>query len=169
MPIIYVSGDATEPQGPGNKIIAHVCNDIGAWGAGFVKALSLKWPQPELEYKVLKAQKSPNLLELGTVQFVRTKGDVDDSIWIANMIGQRGIKNRKDGSTDDSPPIRYPAVLKCLDEVGKFAVANNASIHAPRFGAGLAGGDWDVIEAIIEKVLINKHGRQVTIYDLEIL
>jgi hypothetical protein len=40
MQIQYIAGDATAPIGDGNKIIAHVCNDIGAWGAGFVLAIS---------------------------------------------------------------------------------------------------------------------------------
>ena len=40
MPIQFITGDATAPIGKGNRIIAHVCNDIGAWGAGFVLAIS---------------------------------------------------------------------------------------------------------------------------------
>ena len=34
--IAYVQGDATQPQGTGARIIVHICNDIGGWGAGFV-------------------------------------------------------------------------------------------------------------------------------------
>lgn len=32
--IAFVTGDATAPEGEDVRIIAHVCNDIGAWGAG---------------------------------------------------------------------------------------------------------------------------------------
>ncbi len=49
--INYVKGDATSPIGDGVKLIVHVCNDIGAWGAGFVLALSKKWITPEKQYK----------------------------------------------------------------------------------------------------------------------
>lgn len=42
MPIHYITGDATIPIGEGKKIIAHVCNDIGAWGKGFVLPLAKK-------------------------------------------------------------------------------------------------------------------------------
>ncbi|MFJ9407826.1 hypothetical protein [Streptomyces sp. NPDC101393] len=38
--ITYVQGDATAPQGKGVKVIAHVRNDLGGWGKGFVLALS---------------------------------------------------------------------------------------------------------------------------------
>ena len=34
-----IKGDATAPQGSGTKIIAHVCNDQGGWGKGFVLAV----------------------------------------------------------------------------------------------------------------------------------
>jgi hypothetical protein len=30
----YVEGDATDPIGDGPRIIAHVCNDVGAWAEG---------------------------------------------------------------------------------------------------------------------------------------
>lgn len=38
--ITYLKGDATNPQSEENKIIAHICNDIGGWGKGFVVAIS---------------------------------------------------------------------------------------------------------------------------------
>lgn len=34
--INYIRGDATQPAGDGNRIIVHVCNDIGAWGKGLL-------------------------------------------------------------------------------------------------------------------------------------
>ena len=45
--INYIKGDATNPQISGNKIIVHICNDIGGWGKGFVLAISNKWKEPE--------------------------------------------------------------------------------------------------------------------------
>jgi hypothetical protein len=49
--IKYVIGDATRPEGTGNRIIAHVCNDYGGWGAGFVLALSKRDAMPEMAYR----------------------------------------------------------------------------------------------------------------------
>ncbi|MDJ1502927.1 hypothetical protein [Xanthocytophaga agilis] len=37
MNIQYVKGDAAKPQTEGNKIIFHICNDIGGWRRGFVQ------------------------------------------------------------------------------------------------------------------------------------
>ena len=49
--INYLVGDATRPVGEGVKLIIHCCNDIGAWGAGFVVALSKRWEGPEKCYR----------------------------------------------------------------------------------------------------------------------
>ena len=39
----FIKGDATSPQAKGRKIIAHICNDLGKWGKGFVMAVSARW------------------------------------------------------------------------------------------------------------------------------
>lgn len=155
--IQYVKGDATRPSIPGNKVIAHICNDIGGWGRGFVLALSKRWPEPEKQYRAW-AQSKENF-KLGQVQFVKVESD----IWIANMVGQQNVINDEDGN----PPIRYVAVLECLEKVGAFAIENNASIHLPRIGCGLAGGTWDKIEPLIKAALIEKK-ITVTVYDLDL-
>ncbi|MEX3101111.1 MULTISPECIES: Appr-1-p processing protein [unclassified Streptomyces] len=49
--ITYTRGDATTPSVKGVKVIAHVCNDSGGWGKGFVLSLSRRWPQPEAAYR----------------------------------------------------------------------------------------------------------------------
>lgn len=149
----YVKGDATAPQGTGNKIICHICNDIGAWGAGFVLALSRKWKEPEREYRKWSRKKS---FALGKVQFVGVAND----IIVANMVAQSGIGKNADGL----PPIRYEAVRECLRKVCKEALAYDASVHGPKFGSALAGGDWKTIEAIIQEELCEK-GVEVTIYE----
>lgn len=150
--IIYIVGDATEPIGDGQKMIIHCCNTIGAWGAGFVLAISKKWNQPKQIYKQWHKN---NGLKLGTVQFVQ----VEDSITVVNMIGQEGIRGM-----GNYPPIRYSAIAKCLLQVSDFAKLYNASIHCPRFGAGLAGGEWSIIEKMLDSTLIER-GIDVTVYD----
>jgi O-acetyl-ADP-ribose deacetylase (regulator of RNase III) len=40
----------------------------------------------------------------------------------------------------------------------------HASVHLPRIGAGLAGGDWEIFSALIQKCLVDK-GISVTVYD----
>lgn len=152
--IQYIKGDATNPSVKGNKIIAHICNDVGAWGKGFVLALSRKWKAPELCYR--KWHESDDNFSLGQVQFVK----VSEDTWVANIIGQRGI--RKDGQ--GHPPIRYEAVASGLQKVSEFAGQIGASVHMPRIGCGLAGGTWDKIEPLIVSQLVEKN-IAVTVYD----
>ena len=58
--ITYLQGDATQPQSKGNRIIAHVCNDLGGWGKGFVLAISKRWPEPEAEYRLWRRDEGKN-------------------------------------------------------------------------------------------------------------
>ena len=153
MEIIYLKGDATSPSGDDNKIIAHVCNDIGGWGKGFVMAISKKWKEPEKEYR--NWYKSSENFELGEIQIVK----VQNSLWVCNIIGQRDIR-KKDGVA----PIRYEAIEDGLEKLSLEAIKLSASVHMPRIGCGLAGGKWEEIEPIIEKTLTSKNVKTV-VYD----
>jgi O-acetyl-ADP-ribose deacetylase (regulator of RNase III) len=148
----YVRGDATEPPAGGNRIIGHICNDIGGWGRGFVVAVSKRWPEPERAYRRWAAEGLP----LGEIQLV----EVAEDLWVANMIGQHGIFRGPDG-----PPIRYGAVQSCLEKLAEEALRLTASVHLPRIGAGLAGGRWERIEPIIIEALAARDV-PVTVYDL---
>lgn len=152
--VVFRSGDATRPEGPGPKIVAHVCNDAGKWGAGFVVAVSRRWKSPEQEYR--RAFTAPKALALGDVQFVA----VEDGLTVANMIAQHGLRR-----TGSAPPIRYEALRATLAKVARFASENGASVHMPRIGTGLAGGSWDVVSAIVEETLCER-GVPVVVYDL---
>lgn len=152
--INYIKGDATAPQGEGNKIIAHICNDIGAWGAGFVLAVSNKWGYPEHHYRA--RQKYP----LGHVDVLSVDADEDGKnvTYVANMIAQHNIGPDADGV----PPIRYVALCDALFELNKHAQALGATIHMPRIGCGLAGGVWSTVETCIKQFITVP----VTVYDL---
>ncbi len=156
MTVQYITGDATSPQANGTRIIVHVCNDIGGWGRGFVLALSSKWKSPEREYREWHKRQSDPPFELGQVQFV----EVETHLWVANMIGQRDVRPRA-----GRPPVRYEATRKCLERVADFALERSASVHMPRIGCGLAGGDWAEVEKIIDETLSSR-SIDVSVYDL---
>jgi O-acetyl-ADP-ribose deacetylase (regulator of RNase III) len=151
--IEYLHGDATRPATPGPKLIVHVCNDGGAWGAGFVLAVSKRWPQPKSRYREWHGR-GDGSFKLGEVQPVKVEQDT----WVVNMIGQVRY------SDDGGPPIRYGALRSCLREVARLAMKLGASVHMPRIGCGLAGGSWDMVGPIVEQEL---HDLQVLVYDLD--
>ena len=156
MNIIYLIGDATQPASDGPKIIVHVCNDIGGWGRGFVLAISKRWPAPEQQYRTWHLGETSQPFALGEVQFV----DVNNSITVANLIGQRDIH-----SIDGISPVRYDAIRKGLKTVAAKAKQAGATVHMPRIGCGLAGGKWDEVAQIIDQEL-TKEGVPVYVYDL---
>ncbi|QDO02250.1 macro domain-containing protein [Streptomyces sp. S1A1-8] len=153
--IAYVRGDATAPSVKGVKLIAHVCNDIGGWGKGFVLALSRRWPEPEAAYRAWHRDRAHNDFGLGATQFVQ----VEKCVWVANLIGQRGIRTGSKGV-----PVRYEAIGAGLAHVAIKAAELDASVHMPRIGCGLAGGDWSRVEPLILRRLVER-GVAVTVYD----
>lgn len=154
-PLTIIKGDATSPQAKGPKVIAHICNDLGGWGKGFVLAISKRWPQPERDFRDWHRGRTANDFGLGATRLVQVKSDT----WVANMIGQHGIKAGSSG-----PPIRYDAVELCLNALAKQVLVLGASVHMPRIGCGLAGGTWDRIEPIIFRTLCDRDFA-VTVYD----
>jgi O-acetyl-ADP-ribose deacetylase (regulator of RNase III) len=154
--INYVIGDATSPKASGPKIIVHICNNVGAWGKGFVVALSRRWAEPEKRYRAWYRGEENQVFALGQVQFVIVAVDT----WVANLIGQRDIR-----ASEGRPPIRYDAVREGLRRVADEARHLGASIHMPRIGCGLAGGKWEEIGLIVQQELSAK-GITVTVYDL---
>ncbi|MFJ1754981.1 macro domain-containing protein [Kitasatospora sp. NPDC088134] len=154
--IVYVRGDATAPQGKGVRIVAHVCNDLGGWGKGFVLALSKRWPEPEAAYRRWHRERAGNDFGLGAVQLVQ----VSPYLWVANMVGQRGTRTARSTGV----PVRYEAIDTALAALAGHAERLGASVHMPRIGCGLAGGRWERVEPLITARLTDR-GIPVTVYD----
>lgn len=147
MPIHYTTGDATVPhQKDQITLIVHVCNDIGAWGSGFVVPLGKRYPRARQLYREAFADGESNL-ELGDVQMV----SVGDNIHVANLIGQHKIGMAPDGT----PPVRYEAIRKGLRYINLLveSIQDRVVIQMPRMGCGLAGGSWAKVQQILEEEL----------------
>ncbi|WAL75886.1 macro domain-containing protein [Kitasatospora sp. YST-16] len=154
--ITYVRGDATAPQGKGVRIIAHVCNDLGGWGKGFVLALSRRWPEPEAAFRRWHRERAGNDFGLGALQLVQ----VSPYLWVANLVGQRGTRTARSTGV----PVRYEAIDAALAKLAPEAERLGASVHMPRIGCGLAGGRWERVEPLITARLTAR-GVPVTVYD----
>jgi O-acetyl-ADP-ribose deacetylase (regulator of RNase III) len=165
--ITYVKGDATRPPSGDSRMIIHICNDRGGWGAGFVLALSRRWTDPEGQYRKWYRDKTHPLFgdfALGNVGWSL----VEPGLWVANMIAQAGYgrlgdQQHKTNDEADAPPIRYDSLQTCLAKVSETAKSKGSSIHAPRIGTGLAGGSWAKIEPLIQETM---RDLPVFIYDL---
>lgn len=148
--INYVIGDATEPvESTTLRFVAHINNDVGAWGAGFVLAVSEKWPFVKNDYIKWADGELFREFKLGEVQLVY----VGKNTYVFNMVAQGGPQ---------WPPCNYEALEKCLKKVNDDVSKVNGSVHMPRIGVGIGGGDWGTVEAIIHKVMTVP----VYVYDL---
>ena len=146
--IQIIKGDATEPiKKP--AIIAHICNTAGRWGRGFVVPLGEKYPMAKSAYLSLPEY------TLGKIQVINCGND----IVVVNMIAQYGIF-----PMNGIPPIRYDAVRQCLIKVHNKALLECRSVHMPKIGSGLAGGDWKTIYKIIQDIF-DTFGVDVYIYE----
>lgn len=180
--IRYVNGDATCPQAKGLKLVAHVCNDLGKMGSGFALAVSQRWPIARelylrwyagdlkaVDYYPKRGPKNYFCWQapfaLGAVQFVQ----LDSEFIVCNMIAQHGVKGGSKG-----PPIRYGPLGECLSEVAREATRLRdsfsdriVSVHMPRIGCGLAGGNWGEVGPIVERVFGVADGVDAVVYDFE--
>ena len=140
-------------------VIPHVCNDIGAWGSGFVIPLGEKYPGAKAEYEKwnkIISQKH----RIGTLDKSYDFKVADDgfpSVCVYNMIAQRGIISRDNPRPLDYGSLAHTMVLVSkgieLDELLAYQdhkLELKPEIHAPRFGSDRAGGDWTIIRELIE-------------------
>lgn len=130
MKIEYRKGDLFDTE---LTHIVHGCNAQGVMGAGVAKIVRERFPQAYKEY--MRVYQTEGSLELGDVIWAESNGK-----WIGNAITQQfyGGAYRL---------VDYEAVANAMWEINKFCPG---PVAMPQIGAGLANGDWNVIEAIIE-------------------
>lgn len=137
--IRYVDGDLVR-DAENYDVIIHGCNCFCTMGAGIAPQIKNKFPEA---YAADCATVSGDRDKLGTI----THTDTSSKPIVVNLYSQYGYNGRTHGDVD----LDYDALrsgLKLVKEKfsGKF-------IGMPRIGAGLAGGDWNIIEKIIEEEL----------------
>lgn len=129
----FKDGDATIPQ---HRIcIAHVVNNIKVWGGGFTASLEHQYPGTGADYRAqLQGRKK------GYIFFTQ-----HGAVAICHMVAQEGVI-----SANNPKPLDYDALDSCLGKLAdSISPLNITAIQMPMIGAGLAGGDWNVIEPMI--------------------
>ena len=172
MTLKYVEGDLFDHIKSGEDIvyIAHVCNDQGKWGAGFVLPLAEKYPVSRQAYIAL-ANRTPIphevvydaiVLEMGRVQVVQVDdgeslppfADKSGRVRVANMIAQ---------TLGGERPLHYNHLTCCMDFLADHIKRSGGGrIICPMFGSGLAGGNFNFIEELIKDCWI-RQGIDVTV------
>jgi hypothetical protein len=168
-----LDGDATKPQllSPDEiVVIPHCCNNIGAWGAGFVLALNKAFGNgPYQEYKKMEKE-SPHGLQNRLGENCVCDINKEGNIYVVNMVAQDGIRG-----PNNPRPIKYWALLRCMQQVltyigvvssveSALREARPVVIHCPKFGSDLAGGNWSTIKDLIIETWVDR-GIDVVVYN----
>jgi O-acetyl-ADP-ribose deacetylase (regulator of RNase III) len=149
--ISYATGDALIPQiQAGDRYIVHCVNCRGIMGAGIAAQIKRRWPIVYTLYDALLRVKTP-LEVLGTIQVV----DIFPGLKVCNLFGQYDMGNTIVGDVT-IPAVDYRAIHLGFAHLKKYIIDNGGgTIHMPRLGCGLAGGDWNHIEDILHQVFDN--------------
>jgi len=162
--LTILRGDVRSPQTKCKRVIVpHCCNTKGIMGAGVALAISYKWPVVTHQYEINCKKYGRD--SLGTVDFY----EVEDfnfyaepvTIKIANMIGQLGTI-----SEDNPKPVKYSAIIKCMEQVMMTAINDSAEIHCPKFCSDLAGGNFEFILELIQEIWVD-NGIDVFVYEFD--
>lgn len=146
--IKYVQGDLFDS---GADLIAHGCNCRNGFGSGVAGIMAKKYPKAKHSFH---EKYDEDGWKLGDVQFVRVHGQQS---YVANCATQHAYLPRGVCHVD------YDAVRTSMEKVKQFAKDKSLSVAMPKIGAGLAGGDWSVIEKILEEVFFDY---EATVYYL---
>lgn len=136
-------------------IIPHVCNNVDVFGGGFAAAVSDRFPIVKENYHLLGKSFLKN--NFGHVQFIDVpiKNKFGNKLIFANMIAQNGLPDRNNRRC-----LNYATLVKSMVLVSNYIKNNtnkiddniNIEIHAPKFGSGIAGGNWNFISDLIEDI-----------------
>ncbi len=120
--------------------IVHGCNSQGVMGSGVALAVKNKYPLAFQDYRDIYEDEGLNLGE--AYPFMP-----NDRIVVWNAITQEffGQPGRN---------CSYDAISSCFEDINKAIVDFDhvaKEIHIPMIGAGLGGGNWEIIREIIEQ------------------
>lgn len=148
----HVQGDLIASVETG--VILQQVNAQGVMRSGFAKAVFEKYPRVREVYcdTIKMNQYHRGLDYVGTIHVVQ----VLPELFIVNMVSQQFYG--KDGVRYTS----YDALDKCLAKVAELGVSK-MPVHHPMIGAGLGGGNWNVIKTLIEQHL----GHDTTLWTLD--
>lgn len=114
------------------KNYAHGCNCAGAMGKGIALTFKQKFPKMYKEYNILCKNDYFNIGDVFLYQYKEG--------FIFNLGTQQTWKT----------PVDYGGLSLAIERMLDIATAQNIrSIAMPKIGAGLGGGNWEIIRNII--------------------
>ena len=137
-----VEGDLLKLAAEGHfDVIVHGCNCFCRMGAGIAAVIRQRFPEA---FEADLATDAGDRGKLGTITTATTPA----GLTVVNAYTQFD-------TSGPMPRVDYDAVRRAFAEIkAKFA---GRRIGYPKIGAGLAGGDWDQLAAIIDQALAGEN------------
>lgn len=131
-------------------IIVHGCNATAGEVSGLAAQVFAAYPEAQVAHNNLAMSERFASLVLGKISVFSPNA----GLYIVNAITQ---------SAPGGGSLSYDAMIKCFDKVKLLAADyaesqrynGNLPIVLPRIGAGIAGGNWNIIRTIIEEVFVD--------------
>jgi O-acetyl-ADP-ribose deacetylase (regulator of RNase III) len=143
-----------------NGLIVHGCNCQGVMGGGVALAVRNTYPAA---YQTYYNEYVQNGLQLGQIISV----EVEENKWVINAMTQ-------DQYGSDRRYVNYDAIAVAFEQIRDYArqVANvrgfAPDIAYPLIGAGLAKGNWHIVEKIIDETLCGEFNQVLYGFETEL-
>lgn len=135
-------------------VIVHGCNCFNTMGSGIAPQIANAFAGPNGPREVDNTTVPGSHGKLGSCTVASYVRDDYTQLFIINAYTQYGT-----ASKPGEIVVNYDAVRSCFANIADMAREDNFNFTAPcriaypAIGAGLAGGDWDIISKIIDEEL----------------
>lgn len=153
--LVYKVGDLIEAAQQGEVwIIGHGCNCFNTMGSGIAPQIKYAFPYAyNADWQTEKGDKD----KLGTYSLGEPEYYGYDSSLplVFNLYQQYGYGGRNERKRDLNYNALYDALKAMGEDLHGFDCGdhNRHMVGLPKIGSKLAGGDWVIIEKIIERTL----------------
>jgi O-acetyl-ADP-ribose deacetylase (regulator of RNase III) len=155
----YIVGDITKTE---LKYIAHGVNTQNVMGSGVARALYTKFPEVKKEYhEYLQRQLSAGYElsdSLGKMVKVESADKIIFNLFTQEFYGYDGKKY-----------VNYAAIVNSFTQIKnrryQYQQDSIMKIAIPKIGCGLAGGDWNIVEQLINDTVGDD--LEIWVYELE--
>lgn len=139
------------------RVIIQGCNCFNTMNSGIARQIRERIPEAyEADCRTVKGDAD----KLGTISLTKIDCFTDNSYYVVNAYTQYKYGR-------DRMHVDYDAVRSCFKEINEtwpVSSFDRWDFGYPRIGAGLAGGDWNIIRKIIDEEL---SGRKHTLVEYE--
>jgi O-acetyl-ADP-ribose deacetylase (regulator of RNase III) len=145
--IKIIKGDMLKVQ---RGILVHGCNCYGVMGAGIAQQVRSRWPDVYDFYA-----RHCETLGKGALGTITIHNPAKDLVLVNAMT--------QDGFGKGMRHVNYEAVAQCFERINDVLghKASQLPVCFPMIGAGLGGGNWPIVKAIIDETLLPQFERRL--------